>query len=88
MLDCIVYKHNGIPPTTKVVGILPVRIVISIPADVSCDTVNADNVGYTWVKEGNAVERKSETVVNMQRFIKNIETSNDERAPLSTPQVK
>ena len=27
MLDCIVYKHNGIPPTTKVVGILPVRIV-------------------------------------------------------------
>jgi len=49
--------------------------VISIPADVSCDTVNADNVGYTWVKEGNAVERKSETVVNMQRFIKNIETS-------------
>jgi hypothetical protein len=62
--------------------------VISIPADVSCDTVNADNVGYTWVKEGNAVERKSETVVNMQRFIKNIETSNDERAPLSTPQVK
>jgi hypothetical protein len=52
---------NGIHPTTKVVGFLPVRIV------------NADNVGYTWVKEGNTVERKSETVVNMQRFIKNID---------------
>jgi len=48
--------------------------VIRIPADASCDAVNADNVGYTWVKEGDTVERKIETVVNVQRFIKNIET--------------
>jgi hypothetical protein len=33
MLDCIVYKHNGIPPTTKVVGILPVRIVNHMSSD-------------------------------------------------------
>jgi hypothetical protein len=45
---------------------------VCIPADASCDTVNADNVGYKWIKEGDTLERKSEKVVNVRRFVKNI----------------